>query len=156
MLSGFSLSGKVVGRNCGESTHSQQLQRGTAGVTIDLVAKKTSQHVAATATNSQGVFVFQNVLPGDYTLRASHPNLTIEQNQKDISFSWNNYLVETPFIISGYHISGSVLSTKEEPVAGVDFLLFSDQVASINCEPVSEALNKQGTECNVIIMIHFE
>lgn len=52
--------------------------------------------------------------------------------------------MDTPFIVTGYDLSGLVLSNTEEPVLGVDFLLFSDTIKSINCEPVSTKLKLSG------------
>ncbi len=49
---------------------------------------------------------------------------------------WGNAVVSTPFVVTGFDISGSVQSAGE-PVLGVDFLLYSDQVKHINCPAVT-------------------
>jgi hypothetical protein len=45
---------------------------------------------------------------------------------------WNNFEVGTPFVVSGFSVSGTVLSGNE-PVLDVDFYLYSETINSAGC-----------------------
>ena len=113
---------KVLGENCGES--------GPQGVTLSLV--KGVQTIKTTTSDDSGNYVFPNVFPGSYELVASHPSLTLKNNRHQVSVNWDNLVVKTPFVVGGFDISGTVNSAGE-PAQNIVFLLFSNEVKSLNC-----------------------
>lgn len=57
---------------------------------------------------------------------------------------WNNAKVDALFTVSGYSVTGKVVSG-DEPVPGVDFYLYSEKVASAGCPPPPpSAVKEQG------------
>lgn len=48
-------------------------EMGPAGVTLTLTKAKVAEPLKFTTSSEGGVFTFENVLPGEYVVTASHP-----------------------------------------------------------------------------------
>ena len=64
LFTGFGVVGKVISR--GQDS-------GPAGVTLSLSKAKSTDVLETTTSTEGGAFTFENVLPGEYTVAASHP-----------------------------------------------------------------------------------
>ncbi|KAL6075643.1 Nodal modulator 1 [Balamuthia mandrillaris] len=141
-FTGFTLSGKVVGSRNKESCASEDV--GPEGVTITLVDKESGKELTTTTTAKGGSYIFENVFPGTYSLKASHPSWLFSLDETVVELEWDNVVVGKDFGIKGYGLTGSVMSKEDnqqgrpEPVAGVDFLLYSaanEKSVSVHCDP---------------------
>jgi len=73
----FTLSGKVLGAVGGESCLIKN--GGPADVNVELLSSDGSEDpVASVLTSSDGSYLFKNIIPGTYNIRASHPELQVE------------------------------------------------------------------------------
>jgi len=132
-LTGFSILGKVTGENCQAAEQNQ----GPAGVTVHLSATGSDAFISSVQTDTKGAYRFTNIFPGKYKLKATHPNWTLSKMEADIVVSWGNVAVPVDFVVSGYDVTGMVTS-KDEPVLGVDFLLYSDTVKHVPCDSAAQ------------------
>jgi len=129
-FTGFSISGQVVGEDCG----SNEKISGPEGITIQLQVLDSSNSyklVGSTHTNDKGSYTFSNIFPGNYHLLASHPTWLLSKKEANITIvEWGNFKVSTDFIVSGYDIKGSIMTSvknsRREPVMGVDVILYLD------------------------------
>lgn len=66
------------------------------------------EEVAHTTTTEGGIYKFNAVSPGEYNLKASHPEWTIEDQSASLAVTWGN--VESPhrFVVTGYEVRGRV------------------------------------------------
>uniref|UniRef100_A0A2P2M7K7 Nodal modulator 1 n=1 Tax=Rhizophora mucronata TaxID=61149 RepID=A0A2P2M7K7_RHIMU len=74
-FTGFTLSGRVVGAVGGESCSDKN--GGPSNVNVELLSH-TGDVISSVATSPLGIYLFKNVIPGQYKLRASHPDLEVE------------------------------------------------------------------------------
>ncbi|XP_055331310.1 BOS complex subunit NOMO3-like [Paramacrobiotus metropolitanus] len=115
---GYSLVGKV---------NSISSADGPAGVTIS-VLDQTGKAVSTTTTQSGGDFALPNLLPGTYTIRASHPVFRLHKSESTATLKDSTLqLPQNSLVVRGYPVKGSVKSSGE-PVAGVKFLLYSKTI----------------------------
>lgn len=101
-LTGFTLSGKVVGSALPESTASNcDAGIGPEGVTVQLRGKQSNVPARATITAPQGRYSFHNVMPGEYLVTATHtvwnfskvvPLLPFSSLGSLFSFWFSNYV----------------------------------------------------------------
>ncbi|XP_011332456.1 nodal modulator 3 isoform X2 [Ooceraea biroi] len=145
---GFGITGQVTSfRGTGQVALS-----GPKGVTISLYVDSNKQvPISSTITTDDGVFYFTPIQPGTYILVASHPKWIIKSNNVKVTVQEGN--TEIPygsFMISGYDVSGKVTS-ENEPVAGVSFILFGDGIAE-KCAttPVNKDFKPKKPLCHVI------
>ena len=113
---GFTLSGVV--------TNAFGTYAGPDGVTIKVVRNKS---VVGTTTTKSGGFSLQGIPPGSYDVVASHDMFTFKQHITHATIDNDNAECDTPIIISGYEIHGSVTSQKQQPVPAVYLILSSLQ-----------------------------
>jgi hypothetical protein len=52
--------------------------------------------------------------------------------EQTLQTGWDNFLIKTPFVITGLDIAGEV-NSGGEPVADIQFLLFSSDVKTVKC-----------------------
>ncbi|XP_038065332.1 nodal modulator 1-like isoform X2 [Patiria miniata] len=138
-FTGFMLSGKVLSKGQSE---------GPAGVSVSLQRKGGDAAVVQSQTSAGGGYTFKQVLPGEYTLEATHPKWTFVKASIPITIARDSSLPAPPIIISGYDVTGHVMS-EGEPIKDVHFLLFSDTVSKedvTQCDttPVKGYTNAQG------------
>lgn len=114
-FSGFSLRGKIgsVGK-----------ENGPAGVTVDLL-DKDSKVVGTNVTDESGGYQYQNIMPGDYVIKATHPTWVLKQDSVKVTVTNDNVETEQGILIAGYDVKGHVLSSGE-PIEGVSFILFAN------------------------------
>ncbi|XP_071806150.1 BOS complex subunit NOMO1-like [Asterias amurensis] len=127
-FTGFMFSGKVLSKG--------QLE-GPAGVAVVLQKRGSEEILMQSQTSSGGGYVFKQVLPGDYTLKASHPKWSFVKHALPVTVARDSSAQAPSIIVSGYDVTGHVMSDGE-PIKDVHFLLFSDAVSKTDvsqCDP---------------------
>jgi len=134
LFTGFTISGKVAGEKCEGVSGS----KGPEGVTVTLFIKQDGKltETKTTTSDSQGVYKFNNNAPGKYSLKATHSSWSLSKDSADIEVVWDNVQVKDPFLVTGYDVSGTIKS-EDEKISGVDFLLYSKTVKSVDCPKVT-------------------
>ncbi|XP_017891823.1 nodal modulator 3 [Ceratina calcarata] len=139
---GFGITGKVT---------SLGADFGPKGVTISLYKEDNVQvPVDTTVTSEGGIFYFTPIQPGRYLLVASHPIWKMRTDKVKVTVQeGNTELQDGSLIILGYDVNGRVTS-EDEPVSGVTFVLFGNGVAN-NCAttPISKDLESKKPLCHV-------
>ncbi|XP_021904479.1 nodal modulator 1-like, partial [Carica papaya] len=74
-FTGFTISGRVVGAVGGSSCPLKD--GGPSNVNVELLSL-TDDLISSVLTSSKGSYLFKNIVPGRYKIRASHPNLKVE------------------------------------------------------------------------------
>ncbi|XVF72762.1 hypothetical protein PTKIN_Ptkin12aG0146400 [Pterospermum kingtungense] len=129
-FTGFTLSGRVVGAVGGQSCSLKD--GGPANVNVDLLFPD-GDLISSELTMSNGRYLFKNIIPGKYRLRASHPDLKIEVGgSTEVELGFQNGVVEDIFFVPGYDIHGSVVA-QGNPILGVHIYLYSDDVTEVDC-----------------------
>ncbi|XP_023746186.1 uncharacterized protein LOC111894343 [Lactuca sativa] len=129
-FTGFSISGKVVGAIGGESCSSTD--GGPSNVNVELL-DSSGNIVSSVLTSVAGSYSFTNIIPGRYNLHASHADLNIEvKGSTEVDLGFGNSQVEDVFFVSGYNIRGLVVA-QGNPILGVHFYLYSDDVKEVHC-----------------------
>ncbi|XP_076380819.1 uncharacterized protein LOC117223312 [Megalopta genalis] len=129
---GFGIAGRVIALGS---------DSGPKGVNIALYKEGSEQVPAETTFTAEGgTFYFTPIQPGKYVLVASHPTWVIEKDTVRVTVrEGNTELADGSLVVFGYDVSGRVTS-EEEPVSGVTFLLIGNGVAK-NC--ATTAINKE-------------
>ncbi|EXB28568.1 hypothetical protein L484_009727 [Morus notabilis] len=129
-FTGFTISGRVVGAVGGESCPLKE--GGPSNVNVELLTP-AGDLVSSVLTSSDGSYLFTNIIPGKYELRASHPDLKVEtRGPTEVDLGFGNSVVEDIFYVPGYDISGFVVS-QGNPILGVHVYLTSDDVFEVDC-----------------------
>ncbi|OMO63992.1 hypothetical protein CCACVL1_22113, partial [Corchorus capsularis] len=129
-FTGFTLSGRVVGAVGGQSCSLKN--GGPSNVNVELLSPDDDV-ISSELTQSNGWYLFKNVIPGKYKLRASHPDLKIEvRGSTEVDLGFQNGLVKDIFFIPGYDVRGSVVA-QGNPILGVHIYLYSDDVTEVDC-----------------------
>ncbi|XP_076659789.1 uncharacterized protein LOC143363051 [Halictus rubicundus] len=143
IFKGFGITGRVtaVGSDVGPK-----------GVTIALYKEGSEQvPTETTLTAEGGTFYFTPIQPGKYVLVASHPTWVMGKDTVKVTVQEGNMELEDgSLVVSGYDVSGRVTS-EEEPVGGVTFLLIGNGVAK-NCATtaISKELRSKKPICHVV------
>eukprot|EP00301_Raphidiophrys_heterophryoidea_P007180 c12813_g2_i1.p1 GENE.c12813_g2_i1~~c12813_g2_i1.p1 ORF type:complete len:1188 (+),score=403.83 c12813_g2_i1:50-3613(+) len=123
VLTGFTISGSVVSDTSNCET---ECTRGPSGVTVELQSLEspaTTAPISTTTTN--GVYAFENMLPGQYRLRAHHPQYTMLVGEVTAQLLPQSR--EAPsLVMGGFPISGRVLASGD-PILGVDVYLLAGE-----------------------------
>ncbi|XP_022770793.1 nodal modulator 1 isoform X1 [Durio zibethinus] len=129
-FTGFTLSGRVVGAVGGQSCSLKN--GGPANVNVDLLSLH-GDIISSELTMPNGRYLFKNIIPGKYKLRASHPDLKIEvRGSTEVELGFQNGVVEDIFFVPGYDIHASVVA-QGNPILGVLMYLYSDDVIEVDC-----------------------
>ncbi|CAK9310181.1 unnamed protein product [Citrullus colocynthis] len=129
-FTGFTLSGKVTGAVGGESC--SNLNGGPANVNVELLSPN-GDVVSSALTSQEGNYLFSNIIPGRYNLRASHPDINVEaRGSTEVELGFGNRIVNEIFYVAGYDVRGFVVA-QGNPILGVHFYLFSDDVKEVDC-----------------------
>ncbi|WRX09322.1 hypothetical protein QQP08_001809 [Theobroma cacao] len=129
-FTGFTLSGRVAGAVGGQSCSVKN--GGPSNVNVELLSPDDDL-VSSELTLSNGRYLFKNIIPGKYKLRASHPDLKIEvRGSTEVDLGFQNGVVEDIFFVPGYDIQGSVVA-QGNPILGVHIYLYSDDVIEVDC-----------------------
>ncbi|KAG2258897.1 hypothetical protein Bca52824_078191 [Brassica carinata] len=134
-FTGFTLSGKVLGAVGGESCMIKN--GGPADVNVELLSSD-GDPIASVLTSSDGSYLFKNIIPGKYSIRASHPELQVEvRGSTEVELGFANGLVDDIFFVLGYDLKGSVVAQViplfRNPILGVHIYLHSDDVSMVDC-----------------------
>ncbi|CAN8280635.1 unnamed protein product [Cochlearia groenlandica] len=129
-FTGFALSGKVLGAVGGESCVIKN--GGPASVNVELLSSD-GDAIASVLTSSDGSYLFKNIIPGKYNIRASHPELQVEvRGSTEVELGFANGVVDGIFFVLGYDLKGSVVA-QGNPILGVHIYLHSDDVSMVDC-----------------------
>ncbi|XP_027924979.1 nodal modulator 1 [Vigna unguiculata] len=129
-FTGFTISGRVVGAVGGESCSIKN--GGPSNVNVELLSL-SGDLVSSVSTSSSGSYLFTNIIPGKYTLRASNPDMEVEvKGSTQIELGFGNGVVDDVFFVPGYSISGFVVA-QGNPIVGVHIFLYSDDVSEVEC-----------------------
>ncbi|KAK7337534.1 hypothetical protein VNO77_18114 [Canavalia gladiata] len=130
-FTGFTISGRVVGAVGGESCSVKN--GGPSNVKVELLSPSGDDLVSSVLTSSSGSYLFTNIIPGKYELRASHPDLKVEvKGSTQVELGFGNGVVDDVFFVPGYSISGFVVA-QGNPIVGVHIFLYSDDVSEVEC-----------------------
>eukprot|EP00823_Brevimastigomonas_motovehiculus_P003212 TRINITY_DN1945_c0_g1_i2.p1 TRINITY_DN1945_c0_g1~~TRINITY_DN1945_c0_g1_i2.p1 ORF type:complete len:920 (-),score=234.96 TRINITY_DN1945_c0_g1_i2:5-2764(-) len=132
-FTGFTLSGIVAGATSSSGrcpVSSIDVKAPIVGPSeVQLSLYDASDRAVASTSSDQGYFGFSNILPGIYTIRASHPTWTISPKEKKATMVWGNLDMKEVFRVQGYELSGRVSAKGDDGVlggvAGVDIFLYS-------------------------------
>ncbi|KAG7311069.1 hypothetical protein JYU34_003929 [Plutella xylostella] len=128
-FNGFGITGKVI--TAGQS-------EGPSGVSVQLVNDKGDKRETVTAAG--GEFHFTPVIPGKYTVKASHPKWKLEPSQTVVQVKeGNTVLAAGALAVKGYDVAGSV-SSHGNPLAGLHVLLYSKENPKFRVEGCQTAL----------------
>lgn len=129
-FTGFMISGKVLGAIGGESCSVKA--GGPSDVKVDLLTS-SGDLIASAFTSAVGHYTFDNIIPGKYTLRASHPSLEIEvRGTTEVDLGFGNAELDDIFFVAGYNLQGFVVA-QGNPILGVHVYLYSDDVSEVHC-----------------------
>ncbi|KAL0902013.1 hypothetical protein ABMA27_007142 [Loxostege sticticalis] len=113
-FNGFGITGRVI-------TAGQK--QGPSGISVQLVDDKGE--VRNTVTTTSGDFHFTPVIPGKYTLKASHPRWKLEPSQAIVQVKEGNTALPVGVLaVKGYDVKGSVTSFGS-PLSGLYVLLYA-------------------------------
>lgn len=129
-FTGFTLSGRVVGAVGGESCSHKN--GGPSNINVDLLSP-TGDLISSVLTSPVGTYSFMNIVPGKYHVHASHPDLKVEvKSFPEVELGFGNGIVDDIFFVPGYDIHGFVVA-QGNPILGVHFYLYSDDVLEVDC-----------------------
>ncbi|KAF5196973.1 nodal modulator [Thalictrum thalictroides] len=146
-FTGFTISGRVLGAVGGESCSSKD--GGPSDVEVELLSM-TDHIISSALTTSLGAYVFTNIIPGKYKLRASHINLKVEsRGSLEVDLGFGNTIVDDIFFVPGYNIRGSVVA-QGNPILGVHLYLYSDDIIEMDCPHDSGNAPRPNALCHAI------
>ncbi|KAL0848642.1 hypothetical protein Bca101_021889 [Brassica carinata] len=147
-FTGFTLSGKVLGAVGGESCMVKN--GGPADVNVELLSSD-GDPIASVLTSSDGSYLFKNIIPGKYSIRASHPELQVEvRGSTEVELGFANGVVDDIFFVLGYDLKGSVVA-QGNPILGVHIYLHSDDVSMVDCpQGFGEASGEKKPLCHAV------
>ncbi|KAF3495687.1 hypothetical protein DY000_02056889, partial [Brassica cretica] len=147
-FTGFTLSGKVLGAVGGESCMIKN--GGPADVNVELLSSD-GDPIASVLTTSDGSYLFKNIIPGKYSIRASHPELQVEvRGSTEVELGFANGLVDDIFFVLGYDLKGSVVA-QGNPILGVHIYLHSDDVSMVDCpQGLGDASGERKPLCHAV------
>ncbi|KAL0418927.1 UNVERIFIED_CONTAM: Nodal modulator 1 [Sesamum radiatum] len=129
-FTGFTLSGRVVGAVSGDSCSHKN--GGPANVSVKLLSP-SGDVASSVSTTSAGSYSFKNIIPGKYKISASRHDLNIDiKGSDEVELGFDNGVVDDIFFASGYDIRGYVVA-QGNPILGVHFYLYSDNVREVSC-----------------------
>lgn len=113
MFKGFGITGKVNIFN--------NPAKGAKNVLIKLLNEKRVI-IATTQTDESGIFTFSPIIPGSYSIQASHASWHFAKSDCSVSVTTGNTkLPDNSLIISGYTLYGSF----SQPAVNIGFLLYN-------------------------------
>jgi protocatechuate 3,4-dioxygenase beta subunit len=125
---------------------------GPADVNVELLSSDGSEDpVASVLTSSDGSYLFKNIIPGTYNIRASHPELQVEvRGSTEVELGFANGMVDDIFFVLGYDLKGSVVA-QGNPILGVHIYLHSDDVSMVDCPQGSgDAAGERKSLCHAV------
>lgn len=116
VFKGFSVVGKVV---------SAGAEEGPAGVTVELQDAQ-GRTLQKTQSGPGGGYSFARILPGEYSLLASHPAWTLGRAKTSVKVTDDNGSPAEHLVVAGYDVRGEVFG-EGDPIRGVHFVLASEE-----------------------------
>ncbi|XP_041372550.1 nodal modulator 1-like [Gigantopelta aegis] len=117
-FTGFSIYGKVLSK--GQTT-------GPKDVKVSLTLAGSNSPLYTSVTDESGSYIFSEVLPGEYTIAASHARWKFQNAKTQVQITNENAHLANNLMVAGYDVTGKV-SSDGESVKGVNFILFSSTV----------------------------
>ncbi|KAI8437905.1 hypothetical protein MSG28_010587 [Choristoneura fumiferana] len=115
-FNGFGITGRVITAGQAE---------GPGGIGVQLVNDQGD--VRDTVTTAGGHFHFTPVIPGKYTVKASHPRWKLEPSSAVVQVKEGNTALPVGALaVKGYDVKGSV-SANGNPISGLYVLLYSKE-----------------------------
>ncbi|KAK6118462.1 hypothetical protein DH2020_047794 [Rehmannia glutinosa] len=124
----------LIWESCGSSFRGSCSRKsgGPSNVNVEL-SSPNGNVVSSVSTTSTGNYSFKNIIPGKYKIGASRRDLNIEiKGSEEVELGFDNGVVDDIFFASGYDIRGYVVA-QGNPILGVHFYLYSDDVLELNC-----------------------
>ncbi|KAK6118530.1 hypothetical protein DH2020_047730 [Rehmannia glutinosa] len=134
LLSLITLVVHLIWESCGSSFRGSCSCKsgGPSNVNVEL-SSPNGNVVSSVSTTSTGNYSFKNIIPGKYKIGASRRDLNIEiKGSEEVELGFDNGVVDDIFFASGYDIRGYVVA-QGNPILGVHFYLYSDDVLELNC-----------------------
>lgn len=135
-ITGFSVRGSIFANSCPQDTS-------MTGVTIFLMKEEKEVQKYIIRQGGGNSYQFQNVVPGYYEIKASHPSWTFAKvfiklwnlfilnfssialkDQTHVDVHWGSVVVEENLVISGFDISGQVTSSDSDGIQNVNMNLY--------------------------------
>ncbi|KDP28277.1 hypothetical protein JCGZ_14048 [Jatropha curcas] len=147
-FTGFTLSGRIVGAVGGESCSVKN--GGPSNVNVELLSP-SDDLISSVATSPTGSYLFNNVIPGKYKIRASHPDLKVEvKGSTEVELGFANGIIDEIFFVPGYDLHGYVVA-QGNPILGVHIYLYSDDVVELDCPQGSgDATGQRKPLCHAV------
>ncbi|KAF9688176.1 hypothetical protein SADUNF_Sadunf02G0169900 [Salix dunnii] len=147
-FTGFTISGRVVGAVGGESCSAKN--GGPSNVNVELLSPNDDL-IYSIVTSPDGSYLFKNVIPGKYKVRASHPDLKVEvRGSAEVELGFENGIVDDIFSVPGYDLHGFVVA-QGNPILGVHIYLYSNDVEKVDCPQGSgEAVGQRKPLCHAV------
>ncbi|KAE9598205.1 hypothetical protein Lal_00003964 [Lupinus albus] len=140
-FTGFTISGKVVGAVGGGSCSVKN--GGPSNIKVELLSP-AGDLLSSVLTSQSGSYLFTNIIPGKYELRASNPDIKVEvKGSTQVELGFGNVVVDDVLFVPGYSIDGLVVS-QGNPILGVQIFLYSDDVSEVECLQGSADGPRQG------------
>jgi len=119
-FAGFGVVGRVLASG---------LDKGPAGVDIELLSGDGRDVVQKTVTVKDGNYVFTAVAGADHKVRAQHPTWQFTKDTGTVKMTGHNGAAED-LLLAGFDVSGSVVAGSE-PISGVSIVLFGKSGAPL-------------------------
>ncbi|EEF47245.1 carboxypeptidase regulatory region-containingprotein, putative [Ricinus communis] len=147
-FTGFTLSGRVMGAVGGESCLVKS--GGPSNVNVELLSP-SDDFISSVLTSATGSYSFNNIIPGKYKIRASHPDLKVEvKGSTEVHLGFENGIVDDIFFVPGYDLHGYVVA-QGNPILGVHIFLYSEDVVELDCPQGSgDATGQRNPLCHAI------
>ena len=97
---------------------------GPAGVELQLFSGDSATALQTVTTEEKGIFVFKNVAPGNYRIKASHAEWKLGASELSVNLVSDSHNIEEGLEVVGYPVRGYV-SSEGEPIQNVIFSLYS-------------------------------
>jgi len=142
IFTGYGVTGRVVGASSGRSDKCAAAP--PVGVRLSLLladpisdggqTPDKDRVIMTTVSDADGTYSFKNVSPGEYNIMGSHDSMALQATSIPVTVGWANVDVETPLVVKGYPLTGSVMSGSD-PVSGVLVLVYGQvgEDADIDC-----------------------
>ena len=84
---------------------------GPVGVTLSLRKKGSSEVLASTTSGPEGVYLFAEVLPGDYEVTGSHASWLLEPATTEVTVDKETGHAG-PLTVKGYDVTGTLFQVQ--------------------------------------------
>lgn len=98
-----------------------------------MISDESNNVLKSILSEKQGEFSFKNIIPGNYKVKASHPEWRLSSSEVKINVQSDSQSIVEGLVILGYPVQGQVTS-EGEPIQNVIFSLYSrDADATSHC-----------------------